>query len=74
MTNHNFRTPAAIGNQFRRKYVKPYQNTLDYIFKNDDKTFHITEGPVRAGKTTDNIIKFCIEVEKKSRAFTFNDR
>ena len=64
MTNHNFRTPAAIGNQFRRKYVKPYQNTLDYIFKNDDKTFHITEGPVRAGKTTDNIIKFCIEVEK----------
>jgi PBSX family phage terminase large subunit len=64
MITHNFRTPAAIGNQFRRKYVVPYQNTLDYIYNDNDKTFHITEGPVRAGKTTDNIIKFCIELEK----------
>lgn len=59
-----FRTPAAVGNQFRKKFIMPYQQTLDYIYNKQDKTFHISEGPVRAGKTTDNIIKFCIEVEK----------
>ena len=67
MISHNFRTPASIGNQFRRKYVVPYQNTLDYIYNDNDKTFHITEGPVRAGKTTDNIIKFIRFAETYNR-------
>lgn len=49
-------------NSFIKKFKKPNKKTLDYIF-NLDATFHIAEGPIRAGKTSDNIIKFCQMIE-----------
>lgn len=55
--------PAAIGNQYIRKFIPPNQRTLEYIF-NDDYIYHISEGTVRSAKTTDNILKFCMAVEK----------
>lgn len=59
-----FRTPAAYGNQFIKKYVMPKYDVLDYMYNHREKTYHILEGPVRSGKTTDNITMFCQEIEK----------
>lgn len=59
----SFRKPAAYGNQFQKKYIMPNDDTLRYMY-GSDKTFNILEGPVRSGKTTDNITMFCETVDK----------
>lgn len=63
---NKFVKPAAYGNQFIKKFILPSQKALDYIYGHRDRTFHITEGPVRAGKTTDNRIMFCEILEESS--------
>ena len=41
----------------------PIPKTLEYI-TNKDKTFHIAEGPIRAGKTSDNIVMIADFIEE----------
>lgn len=54
--------PIRSHNNFVKNYVLPNEKVLRYILDNE-KTFHINEGPIRAGKTSDNIVKFCEFVE-----------
>jgi len=49
---------------FLNKFVVPNRKTLDYMF--NLKTFNISEGPIRAAKTTDNIVAFCGEIDKST--------
>jgi PBSX family phage terminase large subunit len=47
---------------FINKWVMPNSKTLEYLY--GDNTFNITEGPIRSGKSSDNIFVFCKEIEK----------
>lgn len=55
--------PINSKNSFIKKYVPPNTKTLEYI-TNKDKTFHIAEGPIRAGKTSDNIVMIADFIEE----------
>lgn len=45
--------PIISNGSFIKKYRIPNKRTLDYIF--NPKTFNVSEGPIRASKTTDNV-------------------
>lgn len=53
----------ANNNLYEKYYVIPNHRSLGYIV-NNKATFHISEGTVRSGKTTDNISKFATIVEE----------
>lgn len=54
--------PVISNGAYLKKYKLPNEKTLDYIL--EPKLYNVSEGPIRAGKTGDNIQSFCMEIEE----------